>query len=70
MLFTYISAHALYASVHVLHGCEHGNLLCIDPPPWIKKILYSVDQGNLSVLNTVVLPLNILTRCSSLVTIG
>ena len=26
MLFTYITAHALYASVHVLHVCEHGNL--------------------------------------------
>ena len=35
-----------------------------------KKILYSVVQGNLSVLNTAVLPLNVLTRCSSLVTIG
>jgi len=35
-----------------------------------KKILYSVVQGNLSVLNTAVLPLNVLLRCSSLVTIG
>jgi len=36
----------------------------------LKKLLYSVDLGKLSVLNTAVLPLNVLTRCSSLVTIG
>jgi len=31
---------------------------------------YSVVQGDLSVLNTAVLPFNVLLRCSSLVTIG